>query len=399
MPRSIFATTLYMIALSAATGACSGPTEIGGSTQGPSVPALNDPSGPWASVAVGDSHTCALDKSGTAYCWGQNDRNQLGDSTATPRNVPTAVRTLLRFSSIAAGRYTTCGIAQSGDAYCWGFYNTGVNTPTLVEQGRKYVTLAVGEYKVCGLSTDNGVYCWTTIRSDPATPTRLPGNLSFRSVVSALWRFCGITTDSQVYCWIDDVGWSASVPTVQPVPASVSSTAIAGGDLAQITDIYFHGCAIRSDAAVICWGANAYGQLGDSTHTQRATAVPVSGGLKFSAIGAADNRSCGVTTAGELYCWGAMMHCYETSQLNDPGAPACKLPDGRTGAAATTSAAYPVRWLDGTHVVQVAVSTGHNCAITGNGAMYCWGTNDVGQLGRGSTGGSSIDMQQVVNPP
>jgi hypothetical protein len=382
--------------------ACGGSTEPARGTSGPppTGAALSDPTGPWASVAVGDSHTCALTKSGVAYCWGQNDRNQLGDGTSTARSSPTLVKTSLRFTSIAAGLYTSCAIAQSGDAYCWGAYNDAINAPKLVELGGRFTSLAVAQSKVCGLAADGAVYCWSTIHSDPQTPTRLSGNVLFRTLVSVLTRFCGIATDGQVYCWIDDAPPPGSALHVQPVATSPSLTSIVAGDFIAASDIYFHGCAVRADALAVCWGSNGFGQLGDSTFTARATSVQVSGGLKFSALAAAEYRACGVTTGGEMYCWGAMAQCYEASQISNPPVPPprCTLPDGRVGATATARIPYPVRWLAGTRVASMVVGSGHTCAVTGNGAMYCWGANTAGQLGRGMTGDSSIDMQQVTEP-
>src|SRR5512146_1829432 len=118
--------TAFAIALAVAcTGASSdGPTR-------PTEHALSNPSGAWRMVAVGDGQTCGLTRAGVLYCWGLNDRNQVGDGTTISRSAPTLVSTNLRFTSVAAGRFTSCAIAESAEAFCWGFYNDFHERPLL----------------------------------------------------------------------------------------------------------------------------------------------------------------------------------------------------------------------------------------------------------------------------
>ena len=44
-----------------------------------------------ADVAAGEEHSCAALLDGTAWCWGHNDRRQLGDGTTTNRSYPVQV--------------------------------------------------------------------------------------------------------------------------------------------------------------------------------------------------------------------------------------------------------------------------------------------------------------------
>jgi alpha-tubulin suppressor-like RCC1 family protein len=76
-------------------------------------------------LAAGAVHTCALVSDGSAYCWGQNLRGQLGIGSTENRNQATAVVGGLRFSSIYAGGALTCGITTDGAQYCWGLNQDG----------------------------------------------------------------------------------------------------------------------------------------------------------------------------------------------------------------------------------------------------------------------------------
>jgi alpha-tubulin suppressor-like RCC1 family protein len=71
-------------------------------------------------VTAGSDFTCGVAESGDAYCWGANDRGQLGDSTRTDRPAPTLVKGGLHFQSLAAGDQHVCGVTVAGLIYCWG---------------------------------------------------------------------------------------------------------------------------------------------------------------------------------------------------------------------------------------------------------------------------------------
>lgn len=76
-------------------------------------------------ISAGAVHTCALVSDGSAYCWGQNLRGQLGDGTTQSHNTATAVAGGLRFRSIYAGGALTCGLTAGGEEYCWGLNQDG----------------------------------------------------------------------------------------------------------------------------------------------------------------------------------------------------------------------------------------------------------------------------------
>ena len=118
--------------------------------------------------------------------------------------------------------------------------------------------------------------------------------------------------------------------------------------------------------AAHCWGHGLSGQLGNGTQNNSNDPQPVSGGLVFAQISATSSHTCGVTTSGVGYCWGA----------NDAGA---------LGDGSTTLRTAPVV-VSGGHTF-ASISTGGNgfsCGRTTAGAAYCWGQNNVGQLGDGS---------------
>src|SRR5690606_18505176 len=75
-------------------------------------------------LAIGHDHACGLTAGGAAFCWGVNDRGQLGDGTTTDAMTPVRVAAP-DLIDIAAGYQYTCGITDGGVALCWGFNDLG----------------------------------------------------------------------------------------------------------------------------------------------------------------------------------------------------------------------------------------------------------------------------------
>jgi len=84
-------------------------------------------------ITAGDFHTCALDDLGVVRCWGANDRGQLGDGESTGHNAcplgigeidcalsPVVVTTVDDATAIAAGGDHTCALRPGGEVWCWG---------------------------------------------------------------------------------------------------------------------------------------------------------------------------------------------------------------------------------------------------------------------------------------
>jgi alpha-tubulin suppressor-like RCC1 family protein len=155
-----------------------------------------------------------------------------------------------------------------------------------------------------------------------------------------------------------------------------------------------HACGITTAGAAMCWGANYSGQLGDGTGERRLAPVSSAAGLTFSALHAGRANSifthtCGVTTTGEVYCWGwnskGQLSSDAVNTRDD-----CVSPQAAVGSVPKSECSYkPLKANGVSSVVALDAGQEHTCALTSSAAVLCWGENASGQLGDG-TGVASL---------
>ncbi|HEX8390949.1 MAG TPA: hypothetical protein VF665_01225 [Longimicrobium sp.] len=348
------------------------------------------------SLAANGTNSCGLTAEGAAFCWGSNDAGQLGDGTYLNRLTPSpvAMPAGVAFDTLIAGGDHTCGLTAAGQAYCWGLNVFGEvgdgssggihGVPVAVAQpaGVAFTTLAAGKNHTCALTAGGAAYCWGRndygqagdgSKAHRATPgaVSMPANAAFTSITAGRYHTCATSSGGQSYCWgeggsgqMGNQGYTGSlVPTPVLQPAGVGFTRVrAGLDFT---------CALTSAGQAYCWGTNVRGQLGNNLEydAYRPVAVHQAAGVAFTGITAGDEHACGVTTAGQAYCWGFAFY----GQLGDGTNPASRPVPG------------PVTQPAGTAFRTVVSGGGHVCAQTVSGATMCWGENRQGQLGDGTT--------------
>lgn len=246
-------------------------------------------------IAAGGDHACAVADDGAAYCWGHNERGQLGTGNFANSAIPVAVTSGLRFKSITAHQTVTCGIAGDGAGYCWGNgaagtlgsgSNSSSNVPMLIRGGLRFSTLQLGVLTACGVTVDAVGYCWGNNGSgelgigskDPAEalePARVVGAHTWKSISPGVAVTCGVTTDGRGYCWGGNA-WGERGDGDFPAPDVTSPVPVAGGHAFQSIDADWCSCGVADNVAY-CWGPGGEGCIGDGAKINRGVPTLVAG--------------------------------------------------------------------------------------------------------------------------
>ncbi len=377
-------------------------------------------------ISAGNTHTCALLTAGGVKCWGGNNFSQLGDGTTTQRLTPVDVTGLTSgVGAIAAGFQYTCARTTVNGVKCWGNNANGqlgdgttTTRSTAVDVSgltSGVAAVTAGQMHTCARTTTGGLKCWGAntfgqvgdgTLAQYLTPVDVSGLTSGVSAVAAGYTHtCALTTANSVKCWGDNslgqLGFGTGTQRATPVNVSglnsVPNPIGAGQN---------HTCDLVAGGGVKCWGDNTFGQVGDNTTTQRATPVDVTGLTSgVQAISVGWNHTCALTTGGGVKCWGAgggRVGDGTTIQRNAPvdvsgltsgvtaitagGAHTCALTTsgGVKNSLINHSAPADVTGLT-SGVVAIATGVYHTCALTTSGGVKCWGYNNFGGLGDGTT--------------
>ncbi|MBU1238569.1 hypothetical protein KKF84_09975 [Myxococcota bacterium] len=347
-------------ASTAANTYCWGDNEYGqlgfGATAYSATPlqALDSTGGGIAGVAVGYRHVSAVTPTDNwFYGWGDNTYGTLGDGTVSATElVPVDTISPVNYlRAVEAGYNASCALTASLEAACWGSDSSGL--------------------------LGNGAG-----QGDKTEPFNVvnPGGIIFDSLSMKNLHACALDLSGNAWCWgnnlqgqlgIGTAALFAEEPTAVTMPPGRHFVRIATGQ--------YSTCAIDDLGGAWCWGSNDGGQLGNNSLVNSNTPVAVvAAATVFVDISPGHSHACGVTDEGVILCWG--------NSGSHLGCGFC------VGSLTPISVTMPA---DRTFV-SVSCGTYFSCAIDDHGAPWCWGRNNLGQLGRGVTSFSELTPAPVL---
>ena len=392
----------------------------------------------------GTNRTCAI-LSNNVWCWGKNNMGQLGDGTTSDSNIPVKVRSIgdMRNGEIIdifTAQHHSCVLTKSSTGrriYCWGDNRSGQlgnsdfggsYSPVPIEikvvgasaisdfSGNKISAIGGTGDTSCAIASGK-VYCWggndwgqlgygspgsPGHSSVPAMinsggPNRIPNNYSATKLSTGGSRsrtMCVITTEKRAYCWgqarFGQLG-------VGPVAGDKYSLATRVKGLEDVVDIsqdgYWwtkdpnyvtHTCAIANAGRVYCWGGAGLGQSGSpgSGNPKKHIEPKLVGGLP----GVALQVEVGISHSCALLndAGTKKVYCWGNNEMGQLGANR-KYDDSPDGTRWT----YKPMQVDyglpaGEKIVSLSAGANRGCVIMTNKRSYCWGLNNEGQIGDGT---------------
>ncbi len=243
--------------------------------------------------------------------------------------------------------------------------------------GGVYSKLTAGTTHTCAINPSSKLKCWgrnqfgqlgdgTTV--DQSTSEFIDSANSYADVSAGDMHTCAITTLGVLKCWgrnnSSQLGDGTTVDQLTPM------TVDAGTLYSQISVSGSLSCGITTAGVLKCWGQNSKGGLGDGSVINKSTPTIINAGTTYLKIATGALHTCGITTANVLKCWG----------LND---------SGQLGDGTTADKTLPLVIDSGTTYSKIAVSSFvlyHTCGITTSNVLKCWGNNNYGQIGDGTSG-------------
>ena len=269
--------------------------QLGSLTEGGPLPARVDAQLPWVQISAGFSHSCGIRSDGALACWGQNDRGQIGVGTLFNSPVPTRITLLTEpATDVSAGQARSCARTISNKVYCWGSIWTSSENgleftrsqtfPQLVPSAPGMVTLSVGALTTCGTDSAGVGYCWEANprgeRGDgtfvgSTTPLPVKGAMRFAQMSAGIVQTCAVATSGAGYCWGDDSFGQLGVAPSTIIERCGGGTLLCTSTPVAVigrqsfieisTGLGSHTCGVTTQGNLYCWGLGQSGQRGDGT--------------------------------------------------------------------------------------------------------------------------------------
>lgn len=259
-----------------------------------------------------------------------------------------------------------------------------------------FKSIANGRDKMCGLTATGAVYCWGSNIYGPlggpsydnvapamaVSPILVDAGTSYQQVSPAFYHVCGLTTSGVWKCWGAD-GWDGRIPQFNGFgfynmdPTTAYSAIAAGLSVS---------CGVTTAGLLKCCGSNQTGEVGIGNLDMQTSLVEVDASTRYKSVSASKGSAarwvavnvCGITVDNVLKCWGDDYY-------------------GQLGDGTTSSSQLTPEVIDAGVTYRTVVLSGtHTCGITTAGVLKCWGLNDVGQLGDGTTNNSI--SPEIIDP-
>ena len=354
-------------------------------------------------LVAGDFHAVALRPDNTVWTWGYNYAGQMGDGTRRDRPSPIIIPGLSDVTEVAAGYGHTIALKEDGTVWTWGDNRNGQlglgdrrdrGIPTQVTRISDVTAVAANSGNSYALKSDGTVWGWgmavdgSAYGQNMPVDTITPEQVDISGVVAIAAKNSqafALKADGTVWGWGYDSNGSLGRgnsflgnSTYHVTPAQVVGLT----DVTKIVTGGYHTFAWKADGTIWAWGSNHAGQFGNGQFgatTQQSISVPmeVPELTDIAAIAAHNSYTILLKTDGTVWTCGHSDFRWwnnESGERIEPHYVPTKVPGL-------------------TDVVAVAAGLHFASAMQSDGTIWCWGDNEFGQLGDGTTFSSTNPVQ------
>lgn len=350
----------------------------------------------WASAADFDSRggvECLRDLAGVVSCRGNNRYGQLGNGTpgfsATPREF------FEKMAGISVGGAQTCARTPEGTVRCQEQLLVAEEDPEV--EGVQ--VLAAGDSHACAIVGGGQLRCWGLnsdgclgVEGDPEGLVRVPGLSNAARIAVGDAHTCASLMDQRLFCWGNgDYAQLGNGRYSRDIAEDGEDSTILSSTPLQVTGISGQIRALALGATFTCAttevGVYCWGQLPDPAATEQDPIIGqprlvLAGGV--GVIDAEGESLCVLDEGGAVRCWGSAAAGYDdVSDGGDEDEREDKHDDDYVPFA-RGGPLFQVGGID-VEVSDLAVGNEHACVVSTKGEVHCWGSNDEGQLGDGTT--------------
>jgi len=329
------------------------------------VPGAHDVTAKDGGISAGRTHTCVLEDDREVRCAGDNRMGQVGSGGCEWYRTRSKQVAAVDAVSIAAGSDHVCAVRAGGEVVCWGSNSHG----------------QIGN----GLGGNAG-----DLESLPAAVVGLPGPAQIAAAGAA--HSCALLHDQSIWCWGDNSrGQLGLGPGGDLLPFSSVAVPLAETKprFVQLDCGAEHCCAVSAAGDAWCWGAGSSGQLGNRKLTDSHVPVPVPDPSRIAGSGSTGRYES--VTAGWDFTCALLDHGSEVACWGEDPQPLSSSSRGRASRASSASGPETVQGLPA-RVLSLDAGERHVCAVDEDGAVWCWGENDSGQLGSRSDDDSLLPV-------
>ena len=343
-------------------------------------------------VSAGKSQTLALLASGEVLGWGGAGSGRYSpgyvDICSTPKSdgKPVYLSSSLRLSCVSAGYGVSLGVSTQHELLVWGWNPLGVGgdqasseIPASIDNIAAPITAAAGQSIFAAVGQAGSLYTWglnadqalgRSTEQMNALPGVVQGVPAMQAVAVGDNFMIALSREGDVFSFGSNsagqlgLGHLRTVGTAERVPltASKDTASKLTAPIKSIAVGATHVLALCREGNVYAWGSNQYGQLGHQRNRYDSQPTLLEMPEKITALAAGTHFSLALTESGNVYAWGWNGF-------------------GQLGVNDTLPRSAPTKVLGLAQIQAIAAGEMHALAL-GKQALYGWGSNEAGQMGR-----------------